>query len=163
MRVFLAGIMQGSLRGAELHAQDYRTQIRSALAEHWPAAQLYDPLADHGQSLSYDDELGREVFFRHNQMCGQTDVLLAIVPEASMGTAIEMWEAYRHGRTVVTVSPLVHNWAVRFLSHLRYATLDELQAALRAGELQRLVATHARLTQAGDPPDDATRSLPESR
>lgn len=163
MRVFLAGIMQGSLRSAELHTQDYRRQIHGWVREFWPAAQLYDPLADHGQSLSYDDELGREVFFRHNQMCGQTDVLLAIVPEASMGTAIEMWEAYRHGRTVVTVSPLVHNWVVRFLSQVRYATLEELHSALRQGELQRLVAAHRRLNDERSLPGDVMQSPLDSQ
>ena len=34
-----------------------------------------------------------------------------------MGTAIEMWEAYQHGAAVVTISPMRHNWAVKFLSH----------------------------------------------
>ena len=45
------------------------------------------------------------MFFRHNRMCREIDVLLAFVPEASMGTAIEMWEAYQHGAAVITISP----------------------------------------------------------
>jgi hypothetical protein len=51
-------------------------------------------------------------------MCGETDLLIAFVPEATMGTAIEMWEAARHGRVVVTISPLDLNWAVQFCSDL---------------------------------------------
>ena len=65
----------------------------------------------------------------------EVDVVLAFVPEASMGTAVEMWEAYTHGRAVITVSPLKHNWAVKFLSHEVYADLDELEAALLDGRL----------------------------
>jgi hypothetical protein len=61
--------------------------------------------------------------------------VLAFVPEATMGTAIEMWEAYKHGKAVIAVSPMKHNWAVRFLSHEVYADLDELEAALRSGRL----------------------------
>jgi hypothetical protein len=50
-----------------------------------------------------------------------------------MGTAIEMWEAYRHGRAVIAVSPLAHNWAVKFLSHALYSDLEAFEAALAQG------------------------------
>jgi len=133
MRIFLAGIMQGSMLEAALHAQDYRGRLRDLLAAHLQGVEIYDPLADHGESLGYDEDLGRSVFLRHNQMCRETDVVLAFIPEASMGTAIEIWEAHRHGRLVVTISPLVHNWAVRFLSDLRYETLEEFEMELVSG------------------------------
>jgi len=140
MRFFLAGIMQGSHQGPSLHAQDYRARLKALLAEHVPAAEIYDPLADHTNSLDYDDELGRRVFFHHVQLCGQVDVVLAFLPEASMGTAIEMWEAYQHGAAVIAISPLKHNWAVKFLSHAVYADLEEFKTALESGE----VACHIR-------------------
>jgi hypothetical protein len=139
--IFLAGIMQGSHLGMALHGQDYRGRLKELLAKHFPHAEIYDPLADHANSLAYDEDRGRQVFFYHNRMCAEVDVVVAFVPEASMGTAIEMWEAYRHGRAVVTISPLAHNWAVRFLSHELYADLDEFEAALADGRLaQRLSA-----------------------
>ncbi len=138
-RAFLAGILQGSLTEPALHDQQYRSRIRDLLARWLPEACLYDPLAEHRDSLSYDEQTGRRVFFEHNRMCRQIDVLVAFVPEASMGTAIEMWEAYHHGAAVVTISPLEHNWAVRFLSHAVYADLDEFEAALRSGQLRRCV------------------------
>ena len=79
------------------------------------------------------------MFWHHNRLCREVDVVLAFVPEASMGTAIEMWEAHEHGRLVVTVSPLAHNWAVKFLSHVLYADLEEFEQAVRGGALaQRL-------------------------
>jgi len=91
--------------------------------------------------VEYDEQRGREVFFGHNQMCREVDVLVAFVPEASMGTAIEMWEAYKNGRTVVTISPLQHNWSVKFLSHLRYLDLGQFAAALESGDFaERLAA-----------------------
>jgi hypothetical protein len=65
---------------------------------------------------------------------------VAFVPEASMGTAIEMWEAYEHGRgAVIAISPLVHNWAIRFCSHAVYADFDEFEAALASGDLRRRI------------------------
>ncbi|MBX7164966.1 MAG: hypothetical protein K1X74_01335 [Pirellulales bacterium] len=135
MRIFLAGIMQGSHRAAVLHDQDYRTRLKGLLAEHLPGAEIYDPLADHGDSLSYGPDRGREVFFHHNRLCREVDLLLAFVPEASMGTAIEMYEAYTAGRTVVAISGLSHNWAVKFLSHLRYDDLAQFEQAVSSGEL----------------------------
>jgi hypothetical protein len=135
MRFFLAGIMQGSHLAATIHNQDYRGRIKQLLAEHFPGAEIYDPLADHSNSLSYDDQRGRSVFFHHNRLCGEVDVVLAFVPEASMGTAIEMWEAWQHGKVVIAISPMKHNWAVKFLSHELYADVDELETALLNGSL----------------------------
>jgi len=135
MRFFLAGIMQGSHQAATLHSQDYRGHIKQLLTEHFPGAEVYDPLSDHADSLSYDDRLGRKVFFHHNHLCRDVDVVLAFVPEASMGTAIEMWEAFQSGRAVIAISPMTHNWAVKFLSHQLYADLDQFEVALRNGEL----------------------------
>jgi hypothetical protein len=137
MRFFLAGIMQGSHTEALLHDQDYRERITRMLESHFPHAEVYDPRANHSESLDYDETTGRTVFFRHNLMCREIDVLLAFVPEASMGTAIEMWEAYQHGAAVIAISPLKHNWAVKFLSHAVYADLPEFEAALQSGEVAR--------------------------
>jgi hypothetical protein len=123
-----------------LHGQDYRGRLKELLAKHFPNAEIYDPLADHANSLAYDEDRGQQVFFYHNRMCAEVDVVVAFVPEASMGTAIEMWEAYRHGRGVVTISPLKHNWAVRFLSHELYADLDAFEAALANGRLAERLA-----------------------
>ena len=139
MRFFLAGIMQGSLREPVLHDQQYRDRLKTLLAEHFPHCEVYDPLADHQDSIDYDEDRGRRVFFDHNRMCGEVDVVLAFVPEASMGTAVEMWEAYRHGRVVITISPLEHNWAVRFLSHRLYPDVIALEKDLASGALARRI------------------------
>ena len=142
MRIFLAGIMQGSHRGASLHDQQYRGRFKELLAEYFPNCDVYDPLADHADSLEYGEQRGREVFLKHNRMCAEVDVVLAFVPEASMGTAIEIWEAHRHGKFVVTISPLSHNWAVRFLSHALYPDVAAFESALVDGSLARQLAEH---------------------
>jgi hypothetical protein len=139
MRIFLAGIIQGSLAQPVVHDQDYRRHLKELLAEHLPDALVYDPVDGHADSIRYDDATGRDVFFRHAEMCRDVDVLLAFVPEASMGTAIEMWEAYRHGVVVITITPLAINWAVRFLSHLVYGGLDEFEADLYSGRLAQQI------------------------
>jgi len=139
VRIFLAGIIQGSLVEATVHGQDYRERIKGLLAEHLPQADVYDPVANHTNSIEYDDVTGREVFFRHNAMCREVDVLLAFAPEASMGTAVEMWEAYQHGAAVIAISPLKHNWAIKFLSHAIYVDVEEFEAALESGEVERQI------------------------
>ena len=137
MRFFLAGIMQGSHLAAVIHNQDYRERLTCLLKEHFPEAEIFDPLAEHRNSLEYDDERGRHVFMHHNQLSAEVDVLLAFVPEASMGTAIEMWQAHRAGRAVVTISPLTLNWTVRFLSHALYSTYEDFESAVTCGALRR--------------------------
>ncbi len=140
MRFFLAGIMQGSHLKAVLHDQDYRARLKGLLLEHFAECAVYDPLADHGQSLGYDDATGRDVFYGHNRMCREVDVVIAVVPEASMGTAIEMWEAHEHGRAVVlTISPLVHNWAIKFCSHAVFPDVEAFEDAVRSGKVLALI------------------------
>lgn len=140
MHIFLAGIMQGSHRESVLHDQDYRGRLSRLFQQHWPDVTLYDPLAGHGSSLEYDDRTGREVFLSHNRMCRAVDLVVAFVPQASMGTAIEMWEAHEHGRgVVVTISPLEHNWVVRFCSDVVYPDLESLESAVQSGELLPIV------------------------
>ncbi len=140
MRFFIAGIMQGSHTVNQMHDQDYRQRIAQLLAEHFPDAEVYDPLAKHRNSLDYDKLTGREVFFKHNLMCREVDVLLAFLPAASMGTAIEMWEAHQNGAAIIAISPMKHNWAVKYLSHAIYADEAEFLAALRSGEFARKIA-----------------------
>ena len=63
--------------------------------------------------------------------------MLAFLPEASIGTAIEMFEAYEHDRIVVVISPMIHNWAVKFLSHLLYPDIEQFEQDVRSGEFSR--------------------------
>jgi hypothetical protein len=139
MRIFLAGIMQGSHLALTLHSQDYRPRLRELLSRHLPDAQIYDPFANHSNSIDYDDQLGRQVFLDHNRLCREVDCVLAFVPQASMGTAIEMWEAHRAGRAVIAISPLVHNWAVKFLSDVIYPDLPAFEAALADGRIEAII------------------------
>ncbi len=139
MRFFIAGIMQGSHTAKALHNQVYREQVAALLGRHFPGAEVYDPRAEHRNSLDYADLTGREVFFRHNAMCRSVDALVAVLPAASMGTAIEMWEAYRSGAAVIAISPMKHNWVVRYLSHAVFPTLEEFAAGLAEGAVARCI------------------------
>jgi hypothetical protein len=83
---------------------------------------------------------GRKTFLTHCRMCREeVDVLVAFLPEASMGTAIEIWEAHHGGAVIVTISPMKHNWAVKFLSDVIYPDLVTFLEALRQGELEEFI------------------------
>ncbi len=138
LQVFLAGIIQGSL-AHDIHEQDYRSEIIKLLRAHLPRAVVYDPFAEHPDSLAYDGAKGRDVFFSLMDRAGQVDILIAFLPEASMGTAIEMWNAFHAGAVIVCVTPLRENWTVRFLADAMLPDLDALREFLQTGKLEKLL------------------------
>ena len=142
-RVFIGGIIQGSIRGLEIHEQDYRSRIKNIFKQHAPECELYCPIENHPDSLGYDFERGREVFLSHIEMAAESDVFLAFIPHASMGTAVEMWEAHRRGAFVLTITPMAENWAVKFLSDKILADLDELESFLAGGGLKEIAKRNA--------------------
>ena len=139
-KFFLAGIIQGSIAGPAIHPQDYRKRLKAVLLKHVPGAEVYCPIEHHPDSLGYSEALGREVFFGHVEQAAESDCLVAFIPEASMGTAVEMWEANRRGTPVLTVSPLAENWAVKFLSTRVFADIDAFEEFIRSGELAKVLA-----------------------
>ena len=147
VRVFLAGIIQGSIAEKRIHRQDYRFRVVNAL-KCLPDADVLDPISDHPNSLDYSARKSQDVFFDLMHRAGGIDVLVAFVPEASMGTAIEMWEAWNSGALVVAITPMAINWAVRFLTHRVYTTLEEFEAAASNGEFRQLVEEHLDRRQA---------------
>lgn len=140
MKFFIAGIMQGSKTDVALHTQNYRDQLKKGLQKSFFDAEIYDPFECNKNSLFYTPEQGKKVFLTHNRMCGtDIDVLIAFVPEASMGSAIEIWEAWQNGAIVITISPMITNWVVKFLSDAVYPDMEAFQEALNSGEITELL------------------------
>jgi hypothetical protein len=141
-KLFLAGIIQGSIRGHEIYPQDYRRHVKELLLRHVSGAEVYCPIERHPKSLEYEYERGREVFFGHVERAAASDAVIAFLPEASMGTAVEMWEAHKRGVVVLTVTPMRENWTVKFLSTRVFADLDAFERFVISGDLVRLIETH---------------------
>ncbi len=140
MDVFLAGIMQGSKVDAEIHRQDWRERLRALLAHHVPEADVYCHYSLHPESLGYDLSAIRETFDDGLDRARRCDLLLAYLPEASMGTAIEMAVAAEGGAAVLTVTPMVGNWVVLRYSDRVFPDFDAFEAFLADGKLARLLA-----------------------
>ena len=94
MRIFIGGVMQASITGKGIVSQDYRRQIAEALRARWPDVEVIDPFEQHPTSIEYDDARAKETLFASLAYAAASDLLIAYVPTASMGTALEMYVAH---------------------------------------------------------------------
>ena len=139
MRVFICGIIQGSLSELAVHGQDYRERLKQVIEKHLPSAEVYCPVSLHPESLSYDDARAFEVLDESVEAARESDLLIAYLPEASMGSAIEMWEAKKAGAKIISITPLKPNWVVRYASDIVLETIEELEELLKTGAIDRLL------------------------
>ena len=136
-RFFLAGIIQGSKRGIETFDQGYRERIRSILKDAFPGCHTVCPVEDHPDSILYTDAKAAKTFFSNVEKAKLCDALIVYLPEASMGSSIEMWEAHKKGIPVFTITPLASNWVVRILSDRVFAGMNEFESFAGSGEMER--------------------------
>jgi hypothetical protein len=125
VRVFIAGIMQGSRLDRYIGDQDYRQIISEAILKRHANAEIVDPNELHPDGVDYDDESASTTLLAMAELASQVDVVVAYAPEASMGTAIEMWQAFQAGVPLITISPMAANWVIR---HLSSVVLPDLEA-----------------------------------
>jgi molybdopterin converting factor small subunit len=141
--VFIGGIMQGSRHENTIDTQDYRQIIGQCLRQHLPAVEVIDPFELHPNSVAYDTDEARRTLLALAQTAGQADAVVVYVPEASMGTALEMWEAHRGGKPIFAISPLIYNWVVRCLATRVFANLEEFCAFVADGNFERALRSAA--------------------
>ncbi len=137
LRVFIAGVMQADRRDILMECQDYRLQLSEALRHHIPNVQLIDPWAENPNSLNYTEEQARHTFLTMTIKASEADLLIAYLPLPSMGTAMEMWQAYQGNTYIIAVTPFVHHWAVRFTARQILPDLDSLYELLENGRFQQ--------------------------
>lgn len=138
LTVFLGGIIQGS-KAEGAHEQGYRDEIKELLRKALPDCELYDASEQFPVDREYDAEDGRDAFLHIMDRAGEADVLVAYLPEASMGTAVEMWVAFHTGAVILAISPLAGNWTVGALADAVVPDLPAFQAFLEAGKLNELI------------------------
>jgi hypothetical protein len=139
MRVFICGIIQGSISDLAVHEQSYRARLRALVEKYLPGAEIYCPVSLHPESIKYDEATAFRVFEESIDAVRGSDLLVAYLPEASMGSAIEMWEAKQAGVKVVAITPLEHNWVVKYASDLVVGTIEEFERELRASTVAKLI------------------------
>ncbi|MEV6950183.1 hypothetical protein AB0N07_51675 [Streptomyces sp. NPDC051172] len=139
MRVFLAGIIQGARTDDGIHHQGYRKEIRDVVSAAYPEAQFVDPHEENLGRLEWSRDIQREMFLRYVREAGRCDVLVAWLPEPSMGTSVEMYEAYRMGVPVITISPMTGTWAVFSLATRTLPDLEAFSTFVRSPEFAGLI------------------------
>ena len=142
-RIFIGGVMQGSRRENTIDAQDYRQIIGQCLRSHLQNVEVIDPFELHPNSVAYDTAEARRTLIALAQTAGQTDAAVVYVPEASMGTALEIWEAYRGGKPIFAISPLRYNWVVRCLATRIFTGIEEFCAFVASGDFERSLRSAA--------------------
>jgi len=148
LRVFIAGVMQADRHDPSLESQDYRLHLREALRKQIPDAQLIDPWAENPDSLNYTEEQARHTFLTMTSKASEADLLIAYLPLPSMGTAMEMWQAYQGNTYIIAVTPFVHHWAIRFTANHILPDLDSLFEWMENGRfLQEIVPAALALRQ----------------
>ncbi len=136
---FVAGIIQGSHQKEKIHCQDYRIFIKDILKKYYPDSQIQCSIELYPDSLTYSEEKQRSAFFDLMRKTAAADILLVYLPEASMGSAIEMWESHREGHTIIAISPLDLNWVVRFLATEIVPDLDSFADFVKQGGLDKYI------------------------
>ena len=139
MDIFLAGIIQGSIPEMAIHSQDWRKPLIALLARHAPQAKVYDHFAHHPNGIDYDLPRIRATLTQGNSRAAGSDVVFCWLPQASMGTSLEMYLAQQAGALVISITPMTTNWVIRAYSDHIFAGLDELEAFMTGGGLQRAV------------------------
>jgi hypothetical protein len=135
MHVFIAGVMQAERMDDQIVSQDYRTRITQALQTAVADVTITDPFALNPDSVNYDTDQARHTFLSMTKKAAEADLLIAYLPQVSMGTAMEMWEAFQAGAYIVAVTPYIHHWAIRFTSDEILLDLDSLEEIIRNGRL----------------------------
>jgi hypothetical protein len=139
VQVFIAGIMQGSRKDRYIDDQEYRKIISETLMEHRAEVEIMDPNELHPNGVDYDDELAKATLLEMADLASEVDLTVAYVPQASMGTALEMWKAFEANVPLVTISPMAANWVIKHLSSVVLPDLDAFRWWVADGGFDKLL------------------------
>jgi len=140
MKIYISGVMQGSIKGHGIQGQGYRQVISDAIKIPHPDAEIYDPFSLFPDSVAYGDKRSKEALFTMADAAGSADVVIAYLPEASMGTGLEMIRAYDNGKTIISITTLEKNWFIRAVSEKIFLSLDDFCAWVNQTNLADLIA-----------------------
>jgi len=138
MKIFFGGIIQGSNQGQDIHSQDYRSLVKRFIKDRYPDIEIFDPVNNHEQSIEYDDKQAHATFFGHLKIVDTCDLMIAYLPQASLGTAIEMNRAYERKIPIISISPMATNWVIRLLTERNFATVEAFEKFIVDNDIREL-------------------------
>ncbi|MFC2015975.1 hypothetical protein ACFLUM_03490 [Chloroflexota bacterium] len=130
--------MQGSRQDRFIDDQEYRLVITRAIQDQYSHAEIVDPNELHPDGVDYGDQEAKATLLELADLAAQADLVVAYVPKASMGTAMEMWQGFRAGARLVTISPMRANWVVKHLSDVVLPDLSSFCSWVGEGGLESL-------------------------
>ena len=142
-KIYIAGVMQGSTKGQGIQEQSYRQLIRDVIKTYHPNVEFVDPYSLFPDSVKFDDKRSKQVLFEMAAEAGSSDIVIAYLPEASMGTSLEMIRAYDNGKTIISISPMEKNWLIRAVSTKIFPSLDDFYAWVHKTHLSELIDVSA--------------------
>lgn len=126
IKVFIAGVMQGSRKDG-IHSQDYRSAITNILSKHIDNVEVVDPDKTDPDRLNYNFDQSKKMFFDYCAVAGKVHLLISYLPTASMGSAIEMWNAYHADIPIFSITPMPQNWVIKLLSKEIFSDLEDFE------------------------------------
>jgi hypothetical protein len=125
MKIYISGVMQGSIKGHGIGEQGYRQIISEAVRILHPHAEIYDPFTVFPGAAEFDDQQSKQALFEMADAAASADIVIAYLPEASMGSALEMIRSYDNGKMIISISTLKKNWFIRGVSTKIFHSLDD--------------------------------------
>ena len=114
--------------------------IGNMIKDQFPEVEILDPFALYPDSVDYDDQKAKEVLFSSASKAGDSDLLISYLPEASLGTALEMIRAYDNGKPILCISPMEKNWFINSISSKVFMNLDEFLSWVKMGNLTKYIS-----------------------
>ncbi len=139
-RIFLSGIMMGNSENVQ--NQSYRHIIKKILQSRYgnlvsiddPYEDFIDPNDKNKLSPFYYDYLLSRV--------ASSDILISFIPNASMGSAVELYHAHLNKVPAYVISPL-HHIVFNSCTQHQYYTFQDFINQLNNGELDQIIHQNA--------------------
>ena len=142
MKIFISGVMQGSKKGPGMQEQGYRQVIADSIRTLHPNAEIYDPFTAFPDDGEYDDQRAKQTLFTAAEEAASADILIAYLPEASMGSALEMIRAHDNRKIIISISTMETNWFIRAVSWKIFISLDAFCEWIRQTHLAELMTRY---------------------
>lgn len=102
MKIYLSGPIFGR---PSSESTGWRNNMKKLLSD----CEFLDPVDDGYVDADHPDKFDA-IVDGDIQAITDCDVVIAMVPRPSIGTSMELWEAYRQGKTVIVITILEHAW-----------------------------------------------------
>ena len=140
MKLFISGVMQGSIQGTGIQKQDYRRILTDIIKDNHPGVEIVDPIKLFPDSVTFDNEKAKAVLNELVDIAANADLVVAYLPEASMGTAMEMLRAHDKGKPIVTITTMQKNWFILAMSNVIVPSIEAFEDWVSKTNLEKWVS-----------------------